>query len=1096
MIFIMRAKLNGFIALLLALFVHPSFAQDRTIYGTVEDESGPLPGVTVLIKGTTLGTETDFDGNYTLTAKTGDVLVFSYVGLKTVKVEVDKIDQINVSLLGDELLEEVVVVGYGTTTKKSYTGTAAKIAVENIESKSFSNISQALAGEVAGVSVFNTSGQPGTVSTVRIRGYGSPNGNRSPLYVVDGVPYTAGSLNAVNPNDIEGITLLKDATATAIYGSRGANGVILITTKKGTLGEEDFVEVDVRSGLNTQMIPRYDVVTSPEKYVGYVWEGIYNAGTLAGEADPVGYANGRLLTGNGIGTGYNMWNAADAAALIDPATRTVRAGVERLFTPERYADIAFNTGFVTETNVRFGGGNVKNKYYVSVGYLNDEGYSINSDYKRYTTRLNLDSKVKKWLKLSGNIGYTHSQSTNNGQTSGSENVFEFADKMAPIYPVYARHPDTGELIPDQVFGGNQYDYGSPTADANGFTRDRPNANQLNPIASAVLDYDGSDMHGINGNYEMHASLLDGLSLEMRLGGQYSFFRRYNAKNHVYGIAANSGGSLSVTDSEYWSHNFLQLLRYKKDFGQNSLEALLAHETTENGFHRSAQTKETVVQPGVYVLSNYKTFPIEPSGYKNFYGLESYFGQVNYDYSDKYFFTASLRTDGSSRFINDKWGVFGSVGGAWVISEEDFMSDSFFSYLKAKMSWGVTGDQDGVGTTEAFTTIDRNYVDGLALPERRPGNPDLTWETSRMFQAGLEMSLGEYVDANFDYYRKNTDNLFFNQFRGSSVGFLSIKTNDGEVQYDGVEFDVTGHLINTEDFKLDVSLNGEFLSNQMTAMPIDVSSGQAKIIDTSPGYYAYSEGRSIFDFYAREWAGVDSADGMPMWYQYYDDKNDNGVLDAGEEGFVIDDGNGNNTNGTGSMVEYLQKVEGANIKKTETKDYEDATEVYINKGLIPDVRGAFRISGKIKSFDFSTQFTYSLGGYAYDGQYAELMSDTRGAASTNFHNDIANRWQNPGDVTDVPMLSDGTVSNVASFSSRFITSTDYLALNNARIGYTVPSSFMSNSGIDYLNFRVSGDNLFINTAREGFNPTVRETGNSVRRIYAPASTVTLGVKLKF
>ena len=1101
----MKTKFYGILTLLLAFVVQFSFAQ-KTITGTVSDASGTLPGVSVLVKGTTTGTETDFDGKYSIKADAGAVLVFSYLGYKQVERTVGSASVINVTLEEDNnVLDEIVVVGYGTTTRKAYAGTAKTVSSANIEAKNFSNVSQALAGEVAGVTVINSSGQPGSIGTIRIRGYGSPNGNRAPLYVIDGIPW-AGTfdLNTINPNDIKSTTVLKDATATAIYGSRGANGVIVITTKSGSSAGKTSIEVDVKTGVNSQMIPRYNVIASPETYIGLVWEGLYNRGVVTGNADPTGFANATLLGDNGIGAGYNMWNAATAANLIDPATRSVRQGVQRLFTPERYSDAAFGTpGTRTEANVRFQGGDSKSNYFVSIGYLDDIGYTINSDFRRYTTRINLNSNVRDWLKIGLNLGYAYSASTNNGQTNGSENVFEFADKMAPIYPVFARYPNTAELIPDPIFGGFQYDFGSPTGGTTpdptrAFTRNRPNANLLNPIASALYDFNGGETHSINGNFSAKFTLMEGLTFETRFGGQYSWQRFINSDNHAYGTGANTGGNMSLTDTERWSKNIQNILRYNTSFGDHSLDALVAYETNERSAAQNGAYKETVVQPGVFQLSNYKTFPSEPYGTINRSGIESIFGQVNYNYKGKYYLSGSLRTDGSSRFVNNKWGTFGSVGASWVITEEDFMSDSIFSYLKLKASWGITGDQDGVSTVSGFTIFDRLYVGGaLALPEVRPGNPDLTWETSKMWQVGAEMSIGKYIDANFDYYNKDTDNLFFPQRRGPSIGFASILVNDGEVRNSGFEFDVTGHLIDTEDFKLDLNINGEMLNNEMLVMPLDPSSGERRILDNSVGGgYAYSVGRSIFDFYMREWAGVDPADGAPMWYQYYDDKNDNNAIDAGEAGFVIDDGNGNNLNGTGSLFEYTQKVSGANIKKAVTKTYSNGTEVYLDKTFIPDVRGAFRLSGSLGNFDFSTQFLYSLGGYAYDGQYAELMSDRFGAAGNNFHSDILNRWQNPGDITDVPLLADNAIVNGTSLSSRFVTSTDYLALNNARIGYTVPKSFLGESGIDALNLWVSGDNLFIETARNGYFPNITQSGASGRRQYAPPTTITLGVRVKF
>ncbi|QTE23977.1 SusC/RagA family TonB-linked outer membrane protein [Polaribacter cellanae] len=1107
----MKTKFKGILTLLLAFVVQISFAQQKTVSGTVSEESGVLPGVSIVIKGTNKGTETNFDGKYSIKANSGDVLVFRYLGYKTTEKTVENSSVINVTMKEDaNVLEEIVVVGYGTTTKKAYAGTATTISVENLEAKTFSNVSQALTGEVAGVTVINSSGQPGSVGTIRIRGYGSPNGNRTPLYVVDGVPFYGGSadtdttdnndaatngLASINPSDILSTTILKDATATAIYGSRGANGVVLITTKKGRTGES-YIEVDVKTSINSQVIKRYDVISSPEQYVGLVWEGLYNQGVTKGNANPIAFANARVLGKEGIGAGYNMWDATTGAALINPDTRTVRKNVKRLFTPEKFSDLAFGNGIRTEANLKMGGGSEKTRYFASIGYLKDNGYIINSDFKRYTTRLNINSKVKDWLDVSANIGYSFSITNNNGQTEGSENLFEFADKTAPIYPVFARYPNSAEKIPDLVYGGFQYDYGSATGTLNGFTRPRPQSNLLNPIGSATLDHLSNQNHGLNGSFTANFKLSDKLTFETRYGAQYGVTRRVDVLNHVYGTGSGPKGTITRTDFESWNYSFLQLLRYKNTFGDHELELLAAHESNERSEGFSREYKQNVFQPGVYTLSNYAEATRPSIGTTNASGIESYFSQINYNYNGKYYLTGSLRTDGSSRFVNNKWGTFGSIGAAWILSEEDFMADSFVSFLKAKVSYGVLGDQEGVSTSSGFTIYGREFVGGsLSIPETRPGNPDLTWETSKMFQAGIEMSLGNYLDMNLDYYRKNTDNLFFDQTRGPSAGFSSILVNDGEALNSGLEFDLTGHIINTNDFKLSLSLNGEVLENKMLAMPLDVSTGKQKVIDLN-GYYAYAVDRSFYDFYMREWAGVDPTDGAPTWNQYYDDKNNNGIVDKGETGFSIDDGNGGNANGTGSLFEYRKKVPDANIKKTVTKSYSSATEVFLEKNLIPKLRGAFRLSGKIKSFDFSTQFLYSLGGYAYDAQYGELLSDRFGAAGNNFHKDILKRWQKPGDITNVPLLSNNEVKNGTSTSSRFITSTDFLALNNARVGYTLPSNFLSNKGIDAVNLWVSGDNLFIKSARQGFNPSLRENGNSARRIYAPATTITLGVRVKF
>lgn len=1064
-------------------------AQEKTVTGTVTttEDGLPLPGATVLVKNTSRGLQTDFDGKFSITVNIGDVLIISYVGMKTTEVKIGAADTYDITLEMDNTLDEVVVVGYGTTTKQSFTGTATVIDSEKIENKNFSNLSQSLAGEAAGVSVINTSGQPGSTSTVRIRGFGSIEGNRAPLYVVDGVPYS-GSLNAINPSDIKSTTILKDAAATAIYGSRGANGVIVITTKKGS-NNESYVEVDLRTGINDQLIPRYDVITSPEESIGLIWEAKVNRERLLGDPDPVATANARLFNNSAQGylpTGYNMWNVNNGAELIDPLTAQVRSGVTRRYTPIKYEDAAFNSAFRTEANLRMGGGNEKSNYFISAGFLDDNGYAINTGYKRYTTRMNLNSDLKDWLSIGANLGYTYSESIQNGQADGAENLFEFADKMLPIFPVFLRD-DNYDLVPDPVFGGFQYDYGSNS----GF-RDRPNSNNLNPIARSLYDFNGSDRHELVASFNVNLKLAKNLTFESRFGAQYSNNVFKAMGNQFYGVATANEGDLFQSNDNSLTTNFLKLLRYRNSWGKHSVEALAAHESNEFTFSRTTAFKAKAVMPRGLELSNYIVNLAPPTGRTTSRTLESYFAQLNYDYDNKYFLTGTVRRDGSSRFAKNKWDTFGSIGAAWVISNEDFLSDNnLIQYLKLKGSYGITGDEQGVNPFTGINLFAVTNVGGnFSVSPEVFNNPDLTWETAKQYQVGLESSVGSFLDFSLDYFIKDTENLFYDRRISPASGVAILRVNDGVLRNSGLEFDLTGHLVNRTNFKLDLNVNGAIFNNEIKTMPISPDTGQPALFQDI-GIYGYSEGSSIFDFYMREYAGVDPADGLPMWYEYYDDINNNGVLDAGEE-------LRNNTDiQDGSLTPYLNAVPDANIRKTVTKNYENATDKYINRSGIPDVSGAFRLNAKIHNFNISTQFTYSIGGYAYDFQYSELMHDNNGGIlATNRHTDVRNRWRQPGDVTDVPLIADRVIENVNSISTRFITKTDFLALNNILISYDFPSKFLDDTMINGLNIYVSGDNLMFNGVREGFNPTTSEDGNSDRGLYAPLSTFTLGLKVKF
>ncbi len=417
-------KLVSMMAVLL-LCITQVFAQDKTVTGKVTDEKdgSPLAGVSVTVKGTSIGTTTAADGSYSLSVpSSAKTLVFSFVNYQQIEMAIGGKTSISVGLATiEKSLQEVVVVGYTRTTKEAFTGSAKSVTGDQLNNKSVSNVSQALAGEVAGVRVINPSGQPGTSAVIRIRGFGSVNGNRAPLYVVDGVPFT-GSINSINPNDIASTTVLKDAAATSIYGSRGANGVIVITTKTGR-GKKSFIEVDGRFGSNRAILPRYDVIRSPEEFIGLSWEALYNEGVIVNNANPTNYANTRLFSANGIDPRNNIWrNVTTGADLIDPTTRTVLPGVTRLYDPENWEDYAFQPSNRLESNIRFGGGDSRTNFYTSFGYLNDVGYSINTDFRRLNARINLNHEVKKWLSTNFNLNYANTRSNNNGQGSSSNSV--------------------------------------------------------------------------------------------------------------------------------------------------------------------------------------------------------------------------------------------------------------------------------------------------------------------------------------------------------------------------------------------------------------------------------------------------------------------------------------------------------------------------------------------------------------------------------------------------------------------------------------------------------------------------------------------------
>ena len=653
-----------------------AIAQNVTVKGKVVDTNGEaLIGVNVSVKGTTIGTITDLDGNYTLQAPNAkSTLTFSFIGFQSTDVAVNNQSTINITLKEDsQNLDEVVVVGYGVQKKVTVTGSVASVSGEMLKASPTTNLTNGMLGRMPGVIGFSRADEPGGGgTTIRIRGTNTL-GSKDPLIVIDGVPSRAGGLNRLNPSEIESMSVLKDATATAIYGARGANGVVLITTKKGKKGGEIILENKI--GVNTSLLPRYDVIKNPEQYMGLAWQSManfakYGGAGAAGTSDPLTWASNNLFTPTGgqygIDLRYNMWNVA-GAQLIDPNTGKVRSGVGRKYTPENWEDYGFRNGTRSETNLSISGGADKTRFYSSFGYLKDEGYLLNSNFERYSTRLNVTHQEKKWLSGGVNLGYTFSKSKNNGQTSDSGSVFWFVDNIPSIFPLYMRDAN-GNTITDPHYGGNMYDYGDNYG--------RNFGNGTNAIADALYGKDFSRRHEVVGNANLKIDILPYLSFETKIGGNFSTRSRDAVDSKFYGPSASTNGSIAKYDYDTFNYTFLQMLKFDKRFGKHGISAFAAHESTNYEYNIMYAFKTNLVTDGGTELNNGSTV-VSANSYTLDWGLESYFGNISYDYSGKYLLTANVRRDGSSRFKLDdkKWGTFGSVGLGWVVSREEFMKNN-------------------------------------------------------------------------------------------------------------------------------------------------------------------------------------------------------------------------------------------------------------------------------------------------------------------------------------------------------------------------------------------------------------------------------------
>ena len=1039
-------------------------------------------GLSIQAAGTNVGVVTDLDGKFSLTMPKGKtVLRVSYVGMETVEVVGKR--NMKIVLKHDETgLDEVLVVAYGKTTKQAFTGSATQIGGEAIAVKNTSEITKALQGEVAGVQVFNTSGQPGSNATIYINGMGTPNSSNTPLYVVDGIPFGA-DLSAINPNDMESMTVLKGPTATALYGARAANGVILITTKKGERGTVK-IEGEFKYGANARWIPQYETIGSPERFTELTWESLKN-GFMQGhgfaEDRAKMYASHYLFdTGAyGIAANYNMWNAA-GDELIDPETGRFYEGITRKYSPESWKDNIFSTGQKIEGNVNISGGTSRMTFFTSLGFLKDEGYYIGSDFQRFNVRNNVTADVTSWLRTSLNLSYANMVSNQPGQSDDqSNNGFQFVNAMPALFPVF-EHDADGNLVEDPVVGGYRYDYGMNYGYGRGYGAG------INPAGALQLDKDKSKTNQLRGNLSVDARFLKDFKFTVNVGMDYLNTTNDILTNPYYGDAEGVG-RIEKYQLNYMNVTSNEILSYAKTFDKHSFDAFIAHEATWSENKYTDGQMSDIIRGNNLEWSNAIIMSYMSSD-KYRTALESYFGQVNYNYDNRYFANAAIRRDGSSRFADgNRWGTFGSLGFGWVITNEQFMKNiSWLKYLKFKADWGLLGNQSILTVSSAINSYP--YLDLFSISNNNDyasirfaykGNKDLTWEKTNSFNFGLEFNVANLVEGEFRYFNNTTRDMLYMKQVAPSLGFASYPVNDGKVRNSGIEFNLKWHAIKTNDMKLDVRLNGTSYSNKIIAMPHDDTTGLPKPYEIQGGY-AWAEGHSLYDYYVREWAGVDPDNGAALYNQYYNVKAD-GTRD------IITD-----------MESYASKNTIEKLEVEKTSDYNSATRKFVGASAVPDLTGGFGFDFYYKGLEVSTTFSYGIGGKAYDNVYAALMGDN-GPGQNNWSVDIENRWQNPGDITDVPVLTAG-FSDYASFanatSTRFLTSRSFLSLNNARIGYTLPKEWFKNVGINKLSVYVTGENLFVATARKGFVSMASITGASGRSQYLPVSTVMGGVKIEF
>ena len=1057
---------------LIAVFVFLAYAtaQNRQISGTVSDANGhPVAGATVIVDGTSLGTTTNTAGEYTLSAPVNGTLVVTFVGFEPQQLPIAGKTRINVTMKEDaQAIDDVIVVAFGTAKKEAFTGSAAVIKSDEIAKVQTSNVATALVGRVAGVQTSSTSGDLGKTPSIRVRGFGSINAGKEPLWIVDGMPYE-GDLNNLNTNDIESMTVLKDAASNALYGARGANGVIMVTTKKAKSGDA-VVTIDAKWGVNSKALEEYDVITSPAQYYETHFKALYGYYAQTNPAAKAYALASSGLTSNGTGgLGYNVYTVPEGQALIGTngklnpnatlGRKIIYNGQEYWLTPDDWIDEAYQSAFRQEYNVNISGATERSSFYASLGYLDNTGIIKSSALERYTARLKADYQAKKWLKVGGNMSYAHfsnsNGNSNEGSASSTANIFAFSAQMPPIYPVYIRDGSGRIMVDDN--GYQMYDYG----DKGNAGLTRPLLPGANGLQTSWLNKKKAEGNAFSGSGFVDISLYKGLKLTVNGSTNIDETRTTYLNNQYYGQFAEAGGTISKYHTRDIAYNLQQILNYNETFGKHNVGLMVGHDYYQKKIYYLSGTKSKVFSYDNEELGGAVVDGAGAHSYIDDYNSEGYFMRAQYDYAGRYFVSGSYRRDASSRFHPDhRWGNFWSVGAAWLLNQENWFDAPWVNMLKLKASYGSQGN-DNIGNylyTDTYSIENNNGE--IAVLFGQKGNPNITWETNTNLNIGTEFGFwNNRLSGSVDFFNRKTSDMLFAFSVPSSLGYSSYYANVGDMVNRGVEVELNADLIRTKNVLWSFNLNLTHVKNEVTYLAPEHKSttveGYKGYID---GSYFVGEGLPLYTYYLRSYAGVDPETGASLWYK--DVKGDDGK-----------------------------------ITRTKTSDYTSATR-YLHDSAIPSVYGGFSTSVSAYGVDFSISFNYQIGGKVYDSGYASFMSSPYGTTvGTNYHKDILKAWTPENKGSDIPRLQYGD-QYTTSVSDRFLTDASYLNISNINVGYTLPSKITQKFGVQKLRVYLACDNVVYWSKRQGLDPRYSFTGATNFSNYSPIRTISGGVTVQF
>ncbi|MTG98783.1 SusC/RagA family TonB-linked outer membrane protein [Myroides sp. BIT-d1] len=1018
----MRSKYKWILSILCLFFFQVGFAQQKTLTGTVVEDGLSLPGVTVIIEGTQEGTQTDLNGKYSISVKPGQTLIFSFIGMKDVKYKVGAASFYNVHMVAaGEELEEVVVMAYGQTkAKNEITGNVVAVKGEVISQTPVASVDQALQGRVAGLQIASTSGSPGAVQNIRIRGRNSMSANNEPLYVVDGMPIitdnlsgavdsdgvatgtSLSALSGINSDDIESMTVLKDAAATAAYGARGGNGVILITTKKGKRGEPSY---SLKTSVGFQNFARKGpkFLSGEQKKELWLEANINSFGKEEGfNKDNVwdwyvgDYGNDGLVQWVNNGSVNNDWRKA----------------------------VKNQDALVASVSLGVNGGDEKGTYYASLGHDKYEGAVIGSDFRKVTGSFNMTRNLNEKLDIT--IGANVSNIKQNGIMEGGayfSNPNLTGMFMSPWAPIYAED--------------GSYNLDTPAGLHNSLYTSKHNS-IVNDITRVIS------------NNAIGYKILDDLKFESSIGLDYTLSNYSQYYNPIHGDGKAYKGSASQDEKRIFNYVWQNSLNYRFYLGDShrfNVKGVMEYQ--KNKFNR-LQGRGEVLPPGMEGLgtaaANFTTF----ADYYDWSQL-SYLGMLNYDYQNRYLLDVTFRREGSSRFSKDeRWGNFFAVGGAWNISSEAFMDSAHaISLLRLRGSYGTTGNSTINPNMYMQLLEPGTYNNESAIIAYQYGGP-LGWEKQEKFDTGVEFGFfNNRLTGSFTYFQSKSKDLLYQRPLSMTSGYEAQWMNIGDMTNRGIEVELNYDLFRGDDFNWSIGGNVGTVKNKVTNMPV-INGETVKVLGS---YNAIEEGKAYGTWYLREYAGVDAQTGNAQWY----------------------------------------KADG-----TKTTNYNEAEVRYQNTSALPKVTGGVNTHVDYKGFYMDALFSFAAGYSVYDGwaSYTNTVN-SRSLYTYNGTTELMDRWQHPGDITDVPRVSTGGNANYTSPSTRWLYDGDHIRLRQLTFGYNLKKEAVKFIGVDGVNLAVSAMNPFtwVKDKRLKWDPEVDATG-FVEMATPPLKSVIFTLNVKF